>query len=184
MGQRTPTGLTLLGAIALCTATTIGQLHAQEGKPVIIPTKTTTATYGDWVLSCLTPVRPEDGTQKTCSLTLSKNSESQKSLVLFGINPRDKTDALIFSVGLQTDVWVQTGVSVASVAGPLLSLPFSSCGQGICYASVDATPDDVNKLRSQTNSVQLTYKDGSKADRAIPIPMNGFGDAIDALRIQ
>jgi invasion protein IalB len=171
--SRTPIGLALLIAISLVAAT-IGPLRAQ----VIVKSTETTATYGDWVFECLTPVDPKVGTQKGCTLNQTQNSP------IF-VAPRVKSDRVILTVFVKEDIWLQAGLSVVSgQTEPLLTMPFLSCVRGQCVAEVDLTPDGVNRLRAQTAPVRMTYKSAAQSEVTIPLSLNGFGDAIDALSKQ
>jgi invasion protein IalB len=175
-------GLMLFIALGVGLAT-IELPRAQDQKAVVIDSKQTTTKYGDWALRCMTPVQPSDSNQKSCLLDQSYDPQTEKNLIRITLAPKDKNNQVPLSALVRADVLFQTGFSIVSEQNdPILALPFLWCIASTgCLAWKDLTLEEVNKLRSQTEPVRITYKSASQSDIVIPLSLNGLSNGVDAL---
>lgn len=137
----------------------------------------TTATYGDWIVSCVMP--PNPGSKKSCAIVQPQSDPvSQTTISRASANEPFK---LFFQV--PTNVWYQGGVSfVADQSEPLLLATFRWCIPTRCLADADLTDAIINKLRAQKKPGRIVYKNASQADVSIPLSFRGFSEAMDALQ--
>jgi len=140
----------------------------------------TTATYGDWTLSC---VIASSG-MKSCGLVQSQKIGSQSlSVSQIGIGRIAKDDPLKISVEIGPDVWVPTGVKLTTGGNvPILAAIFKWCVSTRCLADAVVSDANIETLRSQKVSGKLAYKTASQEDVSIPVSFNGLGEALDALQ--
>jgi invasion protein IalB len=142
----------------------------------------TTAAYGDWTVSCVTP--PDAGGKKACAIVQFQSVQGQTNPVSrIAISRPTKNEPFTLFLQVQTNVWFQSGVSfVTDQSEPLLMSTFRWCIPARCLADAALTDALVNKLRAQKNPGRITYKNASQADVSIPLSFNGFSEAMDALQ--
>lgn len=164
-----------LGLIVLV----LGFGHADAQTP-----QQTTATYGDWTVSCA--VSPNAGGQKTCAVLQSQTIPGQSSPISRVVITRFKpNEPLRLSFQAATNVWVLTGVSfVTEQSEPLLVAPFKWCVPARCLADIDLTEAVINKMRLQKTAGRISYKNALQADVQIPLSFAGFSEAMDAFQKQ
>lgn len=154
-------------------------------KPVApIGPKSTTATFGDWVVACVAT----DGAGKpgsNCSMTqrLRKSGEGS-DLALYGLS-LGKTEA-------EVRVLVVVPANVTLIEPPRLAhhdvkeevrtLVWKSCAVGGCIADVDLPIEGWRALTRRTpQGLHFTYKDVRGQAVDLPVSLEGIDDAFRAL---
>jgi invasion protein IalB len=167
-----PKALHFAGVVA------IGLSSAQAQTP-----QQTTATYGDWVVSCLIP-QDSDG-KKACAVAQSQLIQGQTNPVSrITISRLAKNEPFKLFLQVPANVWFQGGVVsfVTDQSEPLLAATFRWCIPARCLADADLTNADLTKLRAQKKPGRIAYKNASQTDVSIQLSFNGFSEALDALQ--
>ena len=143
--------------------------------------QSTTATYEDWTVRCITSAGPPP--QKLCDMEQVSHLQSKEqpfSLVAIAHPEKGKPVALIVQVPI--NVWLATGIRI-EIDGKdaSLSAPFTRCGPAGCFAEIALNDGAQKKFRTVTEPGQILYKNAAQQDVAIPLSFKGFGQAFDAL---
>ena len=143
--------------------------------------QSTTATYEDWTVRCITSAGPPP--QKLCDMEQVSHLQSKEqpfSLVAIAHPEKGKPVALIVQVPVT--VWLATGIRI-EIGGKEsgLSAAFARCGPAGCFAEIGLNDDAQKKFRTATEPGQILYKNAAQQDVAIPLSFKGFGQAFDAL---
>jgi invasion protein IalB len=140
----------------------------------------TSATYGDWTLSCAIT----SNAKKSCGLVQLARDKS--AAVQIGIGRAAGEDGkIVFTVQTVANVWLPDGVTLTLGAdGPTISAFFEWCSAGRCLANNNLNEFDVEKLRAQKDPARLSYKNAAHAEITIPVSFVGFNDAMEALQKQ
>jgi invasion protein IalB len=140
----------------------------------------TTATYGDWMLLCVTP-----NGKKSCVIVQSQIVQGQTSPIgQVTISRPTKNDSLKVFFQVPTNVWLQGGISLTTDEPTHASLvgTFRWCVSARCLADADLTDSIVKNLRAQKKVGRITYKTASQADASFSVSFTGFNEALDALQ--
>jgi invasion protein IalB len=143
--------------------------------------QSTTATYGDWVVRCVTAAGPP--VQKNCDM-------EQLTQVQGRTGPLSRVAVAHPVKGQPTKMIIQLPVNVSLPAGVKLSLgdkdpgtamPFLRCVPAGCFAEIELKDDLLKKYRAITETGKIAFKDAAEHDVVIPLSFKGFGPAFDAL---
>jgi len=141
----------------------------------------TTATYGDWVVQCVTNSSPPS--EPVCDMAQVTQLQGKNlpfSRVAVGRPEKGQPIKLIVQVpvnaSFSTQVHIQTGD-----ADPGVIAPFANCSPNGCFAEFDLKEDILKKLREATGTGKLSFADAGGHDVTVPISFNGFAQAFDAL---
>ena len=154
---------------ALLAATATTATHAQapsvstkQGTPTSAaePARTT-ATYGDWVLTC---TRTGDGA------TALRNCEIIQTLVQQG---KPQPIAIYLAKAPQ--------VTMADANSRVLQLTWRRCLPRGCFADLSLNTDMHKTLRSATEPARLTFQNAGYRDVTLPVSLSGLPQALDAL---
>jgi invasion protein IalB len=147
--------------------------------------QSTTATYEDWTVRCLTNAGPPP--QKLCDMEQISHLQSKDqpfSLVAISHPEKGKPVALIVQVPV--NVWLATGIRIeidgkdaSKDAG--LSAPFTRCGPAGCFAEIALNAAAIQKFRAGTAPATIVFANAAQAPVTIPLSFKGFGQAFDAL---
>jgi invasion protein IalB len=143
--------------------------------------QSTTATYEDWTVRCVTRAGPPP--QKFCDmeqLSHLQNKEQPFSRVAIALSEKGKPAALVVQVPV--NVWLATGVRIeigSKDARP--PAPFTHCGPAGCFAEIALTDDIQKRFRAGTEPGRVVYKNATQREVTIPLSFKGFGQAFDAL---
>lgn len=142
--------------------------------------KSTTTTYGDWVLKCQT----NEQDAKICELTqlvIEKEKKTPFAQIAIG---RLKSDQ-----PLQVTLVAPTNVSFGSAARIAtddkdpkpVDLGWARCFPNACYASAQIKDDILKSWLTKTQAGRVLYLNGAGQVMAIPISFRGLGQATEAL---
>lgn len=168
-----------------------GRLAAQTAEP-----SATTATYGNWTVTCgMAAVAADTTPQKLCQMTtrlnLKGNDGQLRPLleIAIGLAPGNPVPRIVLQVPIDVALREPLVVSVdaqTAAADPkpqtdLLTATYFACTAAGCIADVAMTPDVIAALKAtKTTNVTFTALTGAKKITA-PVEMTGFGDAWAAL---
>ena len=140
----------------------------------------TSATYGDWTVSCAIPANGS----KSCGL-IQLVKQGNVAAAQISLGRSSKSGHFTATVQIAANVWLATGLKIAFADDtPALSAPFEWCLSVRCLAEFDLVEADVKKLRSQKEPARLVYKNALQADVMLPVTFVGFDDAMNALEKQ
>ena len=141
----------------------------------------TTATYGDWVLQCVTNTSPPS--EPVCDIAQVTQLQGKNlpfSRVAVAHPEKGQPVKLMVQVPVNasfaTQVHIQTGDQ-----DPGVIAPFANCNPNGCFAEFDLKEDILKKLRDATGVGKLSFADAGGHDVTVPISFNGFAPAFDAL---
>jgi invasion protein IalB len=143
--------------------------------------QSTTATYEDWTVRCLTNAGPPP--QKLCDMEQLSHLQSKEqpfSRVAIARPEKGKPIALIVQVPV--NVWLATGIRIeidGKDSSP--STSFVRCAPAGCFAEIGLSADVQKRFRTATEPGRILYKEAAQQDVAVPQSFKGFGQAFDAL---
>ena len=182
----TQTALILFAVAALLAA----PVAAQTAEP-----SATTATYGNWTVTCGTAaVAGEASVQKLCQMTTKLNLKGNDGQlrplleVAIGLPPGGTVPRIILQVPIDVTLRAPIMVSVdAQTTGEpklqtdLVTATYFACTPAGCIADAELTAGASAALRdAKTTNVTFSALAGTKKI-TVPVEMTGFGDALAAL---
>jgi invasion protein IalB len=157
------------------------QTQAQPAPAVGGEPQSTTATYADWVVQCVT--RSGTPPEKLCEMAQVTQLQGKNvpfSRIAVGHPAKDQPIKLIVQLPVNasfaTPVHIQTGDT-----DPGLTAAFARCVPGGCFAEFDLKDETLKKLRAASGVGKLSFADSGGHDIAVPLSFNGFAQAYDAL---
>lgn len=152
------------------------QTPAPSGAP-----QSTTATYADWVVQCLTHAgTPPEKLCEMAQLTQLQGKNVPFSRIAVGHPAKDHPVKLVVQVPVNasfaTAIRIQT-----SDTDPGITAPFARCVPGGCFAEFDLREETLRKLRAASGVGKLSFADAGGHDVAVPLSFNGFAQAYEAL---
>jgi invasion protein IalB len=156
---------------------------APPAAPAAVPADPaqTTATYGDWVLRC---VRTGDGGTgpRACEVVQTMVVQGQQQPVAQIAIGYDRTD-------LRLTLLVPPAVSFSKVptvsaqggAAPRFDLAWRRCLPNGCFADTVVNADLMKTVRTRTEPLQVTFRDGGERDATLPFSLRGLPASLDAL---
>lgn len=180
-----------IASIAFALSLLAPPLWAQTAEP-----SATTATYGNWTVTCGAAVATGAATaQKVCQMTtklnLKGNDGQVRPLLEIALGMPPGGDAPRFVVQVPIDVALREALVVsvdAATAGAdpkpqtdLLTASYFACTAAGCIADAVLKSDVIAALKvAKTTNVTFTALAGTKKI-TVPVEMTGFGDAWAAL---
>jgi invasion protein IalB len=141
----------------------------------------TTATYGDWVVQCVTTTNPPS--EAVCDM--AQVTQLQGKNVPFSriaVAHPDKSQPINLTVQVPVNASFTTQVNIqAGDDDPGIIAPFTACTPNGCFAEFALRDDMLKKLRAATSAGKVSFADAGGHAVTVPISFNGFGAAFDAL---
>ena len=141
----------------------------------------TTASYGNWVLQCITNTSPPS--EPVCDISQVTELQGKNlpfSRIAVAHPERGKPVKFVVqvpvNVSFATQVKVQTSEDDAGFVAP-----FATCTPNGCFAEFELKDDLLKKLHDATSVGKISFADSGGHDVSVPISFNGFGFAYDAL---
>ncbi|WP_210161387.1 invasion associated locus B family protein [Bradyrhizobium sp. STM 3843] len=143
--------------------------------------QSTTATYADWVVQCLTHAgTPPEKMCEMAQLTQLQGKNVPFSRIAVGHPAKDHPIKLI--VQLPVNASFATAVRIQTTdSDPGLTAPFARCVPGGCFAEFDLKEDTLKKLRAASGVGKLSFAEAGGQVVAVPLSFNGFAQAYEAL---
>ena len=159
------------------------QAPAQQPGASEVP-QSTTATYADWVVQCLTrPGTPQEKAEKLCEMAQVTQLQGKNvpfSRIAVERPTKEQPTKLIVQVPVNASFATPVRVQTAD-ADPGMTSPFARCVPGGCFAEFDLKEETLKKLRAATGVGKLSFADAGGHDVAVPLSFNGFAQAYEAL---
>lgn len=147
--------------------------------------QSTTATYEDWTVRCLTNAGPPP--QKACDMEqLSHLQSKEQPFSRVAIARPEKGKPVSLAIQVPVNVWLASGIRIeidGKDAGKdaSLSAPFTRCGPAGCFAEIALNAAAIQKFRAGTAPATIVFANAVQAPVTIPLSFKGFGQAFDAL---
>ncbi len=173
----------LLSASASATALAaapVQRLAQAQPAPSEAPQRTT-ATYGDWVVQCVTAAKPP--AQKICDMsqtTQVQGRDAPFSRVAVAHPVRGQPVKLVVQVPINVSLATQVRIRIAD-ADPGITAPFARCIPNGCFAEFDLREDVSKKLRAASGTGKLSFAEAAGHEINVPLSFKGFDQAFEAL---
>jgi invasion protein IalB len=143
--------------------------------------QSTTATYEDWTVRCVTNAGPPP--QKLCDMEQVSHLQSKEQpFSLVAIAHPEKGNPVALIVQVPINVWLATGIRIEIDGKDAnLSAPFTRCGPAGCFAEIALSAEVQKQFRTAAEPGRILYKNAAQQDVAVPLSFKGFGQAFDAL---
>lgn len=169
-----------------------GPAFAQTAEPT-----STTATYGNWTVSCLSAKQASDGAAvKVCEmktqLSVKGNDGATRPILQVALGQPPGSDSARIVLQVPIEVALREPVVVSLDQGPadgttpapqdlLVSATYLACSPTGCLADTAVAPEVIGRLKAvATANVTFTTLNAGKKI-SVPVPLAGFGDAVAAL---
>jgi invasion protein IalB len=171
-----------MAATAAFVASAIAGEPPKAAAPVSSDPGTTTATFGDWVLTCQ---RLPEGSKpaRICEVVQSIQVQGQQApFARIAIGRIASNQSLAVTVVLPNDIRLPSIVHVGTDAkdkGP--DLNWTRCVPGGCFAETALSLETVKQWRSTTQASKVSFEDAAGREIGFPISFRGLPQALDAL---
>lgn len=143
--------------------------------------QSTSASYGDWVVRCVT--RGKKPPRKICEMeqtTEVRGKHVPLSRIAIARPVRGRPLTLVAQ--LPVNVWLPTGVKLFPTAKDVgIAGRFLRCVPAGCFAEINLSDAQVKAFRAATKPARLVFKNAAGRNVAIPLSFKGFTRAFDAL---
>nr|WP_319515203.1 invasion associated locus B family protein [uncultured Cohaesibacter sp.] len=145
----------------------------------------TTATYGNWVLRCVSPQSTDGKTAKMCEIIQTVQVKG-KPVAQVAIGRRPKETDLTLTAVLPVNIAIPGNVVLADIAEakatpvPFLKLNWTQCLQVGCYADAKLDATSLQKIRAGT-AAALIFDDAARRHAEVPLSWLGADMALVAL---
>jgi invasion protein IalB len=166
--------------LRLCAATLLAAIVFTATTGHALAQQSTSATYDDWVLRCVTQGTPP---QKVCNMEqLTQVQGKNTPLSRVAIARPMKAPPVKLVIQLPVNIWLPAGIKIQmNDKDPGFVGLFTYCTPAGCFAEVDASDDTLKKFRAAVEPARIVFKNAGQQDVAIPLSFKGFGQAYDAL---
>jgi invasion protein IalB len=156
-----------------------------KANPELTGAEVTTASFGDWQLSCrLTPVAAGQPSRHLCEVLQSVILKGQTApFAQLGFGKMTAADPIFFTAVVPPNVTFPSSVKLAIDENDKqpVEVAWTRCLPGGCFASLAVKDDVVNRWRAQNEGGRLMFKSGAGQDMVVPISFKGLARALDAL---
>ena len=174
-GRRPLHALTRLALFAVMIAAPLGasshRAQAEEG--------TVKAQHGDWQVVC--KPAPAGAKGEVCALVQSVSAEDRQNVGLTIYFQKFANGSRVLRVFAPLGVLLPTGIGLKIDNADVGHAPFLRCQSFACYAQVVADDTLVGKFKNGKTAMFVIFQ-SEEAGIGIPVSLNGFAQAIDALK--
>ncbi|MEQ8660788.1 MAG: invasion associated locus B family protein [Gammaproteobacteria bacterium] len=135
--------------------------------------------YGDWTVRC-EQVDADAAPECIMDQNLVLRAGGQPVLQFaIGLAPDDAVPTVLLKLPL--GIYLPPGVSFRIDEGATATFPVERCDPDGCQAVMKLREGTIAQLRAGTR-LEIGFHDGARAPLSMPLSLDGFGAAIDALR--
>ena len=140
----------------------------------------TSKAYGSWALRC--EEGHAEGGSKICEISETIQTASNKPVAKISVGRRKPGDPLTIVVILPTNVSFPSTVHLRTDKNDKwgLELQWQRCIPGACMASGEMYPATVAHWSNLNTSGDIVFTDAGGDEVALPMSLQGFGDAYNA----
>lgn len=143
----------------------------------------TTATFGDWIHRCVRV--GNEASARSCEIVqqVQASQGGQVATVLnLAIGYAAPQQPLMITAVLPVNVSFAAPATLVAEGMPPTELRFVRCAGNACFATASAPDQLLRRLREKADAaVRIEYRNASDAVVPVPLSLNGFGQAVDAL---
>jgi len=143
----------------------------------------TTATYGDWILTC----QHTGATDQLCEAATVITPQGQTNPVAKVVVAKSNADQPLRIVVLMPDniSFVQAPILASKTPEKdLVSFEWTSCTPAACVATAALTPEVQQSIEALSEPGRIIFHDSTGREVNIVVPFKGFHQAISALTDQ
>lgn len=166
-------------AVATAAASSTCPARAQNQANSAAPDGTIKAQHGDWQVVCKPPAAGSK--LETCALVQSVTAEDRNNVGLTVYFQKFSTGERVLRVFAPLGVLLPPGLGLKIDDKDVGHAPFLRCHNFACYAQVVAEDKLVEQLKTGKNAIFIIFQT-QEAGIGIPISLNGFGQALAALK--
>nr|WP_321460171.1 invasion associated locus B family protein [uncultured Cohaesibacter sp.] len=195
--KKASAALALLAALSFGFSFASLQTEARAQTPKAKPTEAqqsdpsvTTATYGDWVLRCVTAKADADkAPERLCEIVQTIQVKGQ-TVAQIALGRRAKAEALTMTAVLPVNIALPGKAFVAAeivkdkAPEGVINLVWRHCLQGSCVAVAQLADKELKALLAASENGALGFVEASGRQIMIRLSWNGFSAALDALQQQ
>lgn len=172
-GRRNLAASVIAVLAAAAAVVTLGQasVRAEEG--------TVKAQHGDWQVVCKPP--PAGAKGDVCALVQSVSAEDRQNVGLTIYFQKFSNGSRVLRVFAPLGVLLPTGIGLKIDNADVGHAPFLRCQSFACYAQVVADDTLVGKFKNGKTAMFVIFQ-SEEAGIGIPVSLNGFSQAIEALK--
>lgn len=144
--------------------------------------QSTSATYSNWVLQCVSEGSPPNKICEIAQLTQVQGKNMTFSRVAMRTPVKGKPDNLIIQVPVNVSVRDPAEIEIPGTPqASTVSAPFERCVPAGCFAEAQLKAEVLKKLTATEGMGKVTFKDAAGREIAFPLSFKGFREAFDAL---
>ena len=140
---------------------------------------TVKAQHGDWQVVCKPP--PAGAKGEVCALVQSVSAEDRQNVGLTIYFQKFSNGNRVLRVFAPLGVLLPTGIGLKIDNADVGHAPFLRCQSFACYAQVVADDALVGKFKNGKTAMFVIFL-SEEAGIGIPVSLNGFSQAIEALK--
>jgi invasion protein IalB len=140
---------------------------------------TVKAQHGDWQVVCKPP--PAGAKGEVCALVQSVSAEDRQNVGLTIYFQKFANGSRVLRVFAPLGVLLPTGIGLKIDNADVGHAPFLRCQSFACYAQVVVDEALVGKFKNGKTAMFVIFQ-SEEAGIGIPVSLNGFSQAIDALK--
>lgn len=140
---------------------------------------TVKAQHGDWQVVCKPP--PAGAKGEVCALVQSVSAEDRQNVGLTIYFQKFANGSRVLRVFAPLGVLLPTGIGLKIDNADVGHAPFLRCQSFACYAQVVADDTLVGKFKTGKTAMFVIFQ-SEEAGIGIPVSLNGFAQAIEALK--
>ncbi len=140
---------------------------------------TVKAQHGDWQVVCKPP--PAGAKGEVCALVQSVSAEDRQNVGLTIYFQKFSNGSRVLRVFAPLGVLLPTGIGLKIDNADVGHAPFLRCQSFACYAQVVADDTLIGKFKNGKTAMFVIFQ-SEEAGIGIPVSLNGFSQAIEALK--
>ena len=140
---------------------------------------TVKAQHGDWQVVCKPP--PAGAKGDVCALVQSVSAEDRQNVGLTIYFQKFTNGSRVLRVFAPLGVLLPTGIGLKIDNADVGHAPFLRCQSFACYAQVVADDTLIGKFKNGKTAMFVIFQ-SEEAGIGIPVSLNGFSQAIEALK--
>ena len=140
---------------------------------------TVKSQHGDWQIVCKPP--PAGSKEEVCALVQSVSAEDRQNVGLTIYFQKAQNGGRLLRVFAPLGILLPTGIGLKIDNADVGQAPFLRCQVFACFAQVVADDALIGKFKNGKTAMFVIFQ-SEEAGIGIPVSLNGFAQAIDALK--
>jgi invasion protein IalB len=153
--------------------------QAPQGPPQPRVEVVKSATYGDWVYTC---VKAPGGTETRCSISQQLSDAKTKAPLFLWRVAQDGKGGLVGEWQTRSGVLVDRGIVLDAGTDKPVTIPFQACLPEGCRAVANLAADTIDKMAKATKASATVFPVGDPSGVELSVSVKGLADALAALK--